>query len=378
MAASIWLASASRDSTPGKSWSAPPSRTTGRVSPGGKSRSASPRRAASSAATTTCPASATTLLKALRRGKSKAWIATRSRPTGAGLPAASLMRGTFRNRRLHRNHLAAPDEANIRLSPDAVGTKISGDSSESIRRYSVNTQDDVARHNSCSRRRAVFDDRHDHQAAGLAGALAQRIGHGNRLQSDTKPAARDAAVLEQQRYDAFDGRGRNRNDPAAWPKGRHAQTRAGGIEDGPTLLALSEADIEHDAPVDQTAAAGMPFGAGEIDEPQPRAHATRPVCSDRERDGARMRLARRDRWRRQLVCRPQNRDIGAGIASGNPGRHDRAACPDKFKIIISRQRLLGGDDNTGPPHHARDMPPACKADSDDSVFRSLRARGQSA
>src|SRR5258707_6071787 len=199
---------------------------TGRVAPGGQSRSAGTTSAASCAPTTTCLASATTLLKALRRGKSTAWTATRSRPTGAGLPAASLMRGTFRNRRLHCNHLAAPDKANIRLSPDAVGTKISGDSSESMRRYPVHTQDDVARHNSCARRRAVFDDRHDHQATGLVGALAQRIGHGDGLQSDTKPAARDTTILEQQRYDAFDGGGRHRNDPAARPEGRHAQTRA--------------------------------------------------------------------------------------------------------------------------------------------------------
>src|SRR5258707_11265596 len=116
---------------------------TGRVAPGGQSRSAGTTSAASCAPTTTCPASATTLLKALRRGKSTAWTATRSRPTGAGLLAASLMRGTFRNRRLHRNHLAAPDEAKVRLSPDAAGTEISSNSSESMRRYSVNTQDDV-------------------------------------------------------------------------------------------------------------------------------------------------------------------------------------------------------------------------------------------
>src|SRR5882724_8891736 len=192
--------------------------TTGRVSPGGQSRSASTTSAASSAPTATCPASATTLLKALRRGKSTAWTATRSRPTGAGLPAASLMRGTFRNRRLHRNHLAAPDEAKIRLSPDAVGTEISSDFSEPVRRYPVHTQDDVARHNSCSRRGAVFDDRHDHQAAGLVGALAQRIGHGNGLQGNPKPSTRDAAVLEQQRYDAFDGRGRNRMTRPRGPK----------------------------------------------------------------------------------------------------------------------------------------------------------------
>src|SRR6267142_5091967 len=140
--------------------------TTGRVSPGGQSRTASTTSAASCAPTTTCPASATTLLKALRRGKSTAWTATRSRAMGARLLAASLMRGTFRNRRLHRNHLAAPDQTKIRLSPDPVGTEISGDFSESMRRYSVNTQDDVARHNSCARRRAVFNDRHDHQAAG--------------------------------------------------------------------------------------------------------------------------------------------------------------------------------------------------------------------
>src|SRR5260370_35085007 len=235
MAASIWLASASGASRPGKSWSAPPSRTTGRVSPGGQSRSASTTSAASSAPTTTCPASATTLLKALRRGKSTAWTATRSRLTGAGLPAASLMRGTFRNCRLHRNHLAAPDEANIRLSPDAVGTKISGDSSESMRRYPVHTQDDVARHNSCARRRAVFDDRHDHQATGLAGALAQRIGHGDGLQSDTKPAPRDTTILEQQRYEAFDGGGRNRKGPAPWPRGPQAQHPPGGLQNGPAL-----------------------------------------------------------------------------------------------------------------------------------------------
>src|SRR2546429_1917396 len=275
--------------------------TTGRVSPAGRSRSASTTSAASCAPTTTCPASATTLLKALRRDKSTAWTATRSRPIGAGLRAASLMRGTFRNRRLHRNHLAAPDEAKLRLSPDAVGTEISSDLSEPMRRYSVNTQDDVARQNSCSGRGAVFNDRHDHQAAGLVGGLAQRIGHGDGLQSNPKPTARDATVLEQQRYDALDGRGRNRNDPAAWPEGRHAQTGAGCLEYRPALLAPSEADIEHDAPVDQAAAAGMPFGADEIDEPQPRALATRSICSDRERNGAGMRLARGDRWRRHLL-----------------------------------------------------------------------------
>src|SRR5207247_6398905 len=143
--------------------------TTGRVSPGGQSPSASNTLAASWAPTTTCPASATTLLKALRRGKSTAWTATRSRSVGASLLAASLMRRPFRNRRLHRNHLAAPDQPNIRLSPDAVGTEISDDFSESIRRYSVNTQDDVARHNSCLRRGAVIDNRHEHQAAGPDG-----------------------------------------------------------------------------------------------------------------------------------------------------------------------------------------------------------------
>src|SRR6266849_1504385 len=294
--------------------------TTGRVSPGGQSPSASTTSAASCAPTTTCPASATTLLKALRRGKSTAWTATRSRAIGAGLLAASLTGGSFRNRRLHRNHLAAPDQANICLSPDAVGTEISSDSAESMRRYSVNTQDDVARHNSCLRRGAVFDDRHDHQAAGLVGALAQRIGHGDGLQSNSKPPVRDAAVLEQQRYDAFDGCGRNRNDLAAWPERRHAQIRAGGVEDGAALLTAGKTKIEHDAPVDQAAAARMPFGPGEIDEPQPRARATGSVCSDRKRNCAGMRLARRDRWRRNLLCQPQDRDIGAGIASGNPGR----------------------------------------------------------
>src|SRR6478735_8501020 len=206
--------------------------TTGRVSPGGQLPSASTTSAASWASTTTCPASATTLLKIFRRGKSTAWTATRSRPLSPGLLAASLMRGPFRNRCLHRDHLAAPDQANICLSPDAVGTEISGDFSEPMRRYSVNTQDDIARHNSCLRGGAVFDDRHHHQATGLVGALAQRIGHGDGLQSNPKPPARDAAILEQQRYDAFDGCGRNRNDLAARPEGRHTQTGAGGVEDG--------------------------------------------------------------------------------------------------------------------------------------------------
>src|SRR6266702_6452641 len=327
--------------------------TTGRVSPAGQSPSASTTSAASWAPTTMCPASATTLLKALRRGKSTAWTATRSRAIGADLLTASLMRRPFLNRRLHRNHLAAPDQANICLSPDAVGAKISSDFSESMRRYSVNTQDDVARHNSCLRRGAVFDDRHHHQAAGLAGALAQRIGHGDGLQSNPKPSARDAAVLEQQRYDTFARGGRNRDDLVAWPEGRHAQISAGGVEDGAALLAAGKTKIEHDAPVDQAAAAGMPFGAGEIDEPQPRARATGSVCSDRKRNCAGMGLAGRARWRRNLLRQPQDRDIGAGIASGDPGRQDRAGCRDRFKIIISRQRLLGGDDNPGSPHHAR-------------------------
>src|SRR3984893_18213682 len=271
MAASIWLASAPAESTPGESRSVPPSVTTGRVSPGGQSPSASTTSAASRAPTTTCPASATTLLKAARRGKSTAWTATRSRPVSAGLPAASLMHRPFRNRCLHRNHLTAPDQAKICFSPDAVGTEISGDSSESMRRYPINIQDDVARHNSCFRRVAAFANRHDHQAAGLVGGLAQRIGHGDGLQADAQPPARDAAAFEQQRHDTFEGCGRNRDDLSARSEGRHAQIRAGGVEDGPTLLAAGEADIEHDAPVDEAAAAGMPFGAGEIDNPQPRA-----------------------------------------------------------------------------------------------------------
>ena len=90
-----------------------------------------------------------------------------------------------------------------------------------------------------------------------------------------------------------------------------------------------------------------------------------------------MGFARDDRWRCNLLRQPQDRDIGAGIASGNPGRQHRAACRDKFKIIVSRQRLLGGDDNPGSPHHARHVPIVCKADSNDSVFRSFRARGES-
>ena len=59
------------------------------------------------------------------------------------------------------------------------------------------------------------------------------------------------------------------------------------------------------------------------------------------------------------------------------GRQDRAACRDKYEIIFSRQRLLGDDDNPVSPHHTRDMPPVCEADSDDRIFRNLRAHGQS-
>jgi len=44
-----------------------------------------------------------------------------------------------------------------------------------------------------------------------------------------------------------------------------------------------------------------------------------------------MRLARADRRRRNRFCQPQNSDIGAGIASGDPGRQDGAASRDKLK-----------------------------------------------
>jgi len=74
--------------------------------------------------------------------------------------------------------------------------------------------------------------------------------------------ARDAAILEQQRHDAFDGCGRYRNDLAARPEGRHAHASARGVKNRPALLATAKAKVEHDAPVDQAAAAGMPFGAG--------------------------------------------------------------------------------------------------------------------
>jgi hypothetical protein len=39
---------------------------------------------------------------------------------------------------------------------------------------------------------------------------------------------RDAAVLEQQRYDALDGCGQNGDELAVRPEGRHAETRARG------------------------------------------------------------------------------------------------------------------------------------------------------
>src|ERR1700676_4679824 len=142
------------------------------------------------------------------------------------------------------------------------------------------------------------------------------------MQGDTKPPARDAAVPEQLRYDAFDGCGRNGNDLAARPEGRHAETRASGVVNGTALLAAGKTDIEHDAPVNEATVAAMPFGAGEIDEPHTRARATSSVCSDRQRNCAGMRLARGDRWRRNRFCQPQDRDISARIASGNLGRQD--------------------------------------------------------
>jgi hypothetical protein len=60
------------------------------------------------------------------------------------------------------------------------------------------------------------------------------------------------------------------------------------------------------------------------------------------------------------------------------GHQDRAAWRNKFKIIVSRKRLLGGDYNLGSPQHPCNMPLVCKADSDDGNFRSFCPRGQSA
>jgi hypothetical protein len=89
-----------------------------------------------------------------------------------------------------------------------------------------------------------------------------------------------------------------------------------------------------------------------------------------------MRLAHSDRGRFDLPCQSQNSDIGAGIASGDLCRQDAAASRHKLKIIFSRQRLFGGDDDLGSPHHAGHMPPVGKADSDNRVFRSFRTCGQ--
>src|SRR5437016_3402907 len=360
IAASIWLAPASRDSTPLKSRSAPPRVTAGRVSPGGKPPSASTTSAASSTPTTTCPASATTRLKALRRVTSAAWTATRSRSAGASWLAAC--GAPFCNCRLHAHDRAAPDQANIGLPSDAVGTEQLRDPAESMRRGPVNAQDDVARQDSRLRRRASLNDRHHHQARGLLRGLAQRVRHGDGLQGDAEPASRDAAVLGELRRDAPNGRGRNDNDLAARTEGRHAQTAAGGVENGSTLLAAGKADVEHDAPVDQAAAAGVPLGPSEIDEPEPRAGATTAVGADHKRNRAGMRLARDYRWRGKRRCQPQHSDIGRGIAAGDFRGQRRAARCDQLKLIFSGQRLLGGNDGIGLPHHACDVPPVWQVD----------------
>jgi hypothetical protein len=93
-------------------------------------------------------------------------------------------------------------------------------------------------------------------------------------------------------------RGRNDDDLAARPKGRHAEAAAGSVENGSALLTASKTKIQHDAPVNEAAAGAVPFGAGKIDEPQPCARAARSICTDREGNRAGLRLRRDDRWRR--------------------------------------------------------------------------------
>ncbi len=244
------------------------------------------------------------------------------------------------------------------------------------RRCSVHGQDDVAGQNARLRCGAILDDRHHHQAARLVGGLAQRIGHRNGLQGNAEPAARDAAVLEQLRHHALDGCGRNDKDLAARPEGRHAKRVARGVEHRAALLAAGKPDIEHDVPVDAAAAAGMPFGTGEIDEPEPRAGAAGSVGADGQRNGAGARLACNNRRRGDRRVRPQDRDVGGGIAAGELRRNHRAAGRDQLKLLLARQRLLGGNDNAARPQHAREMPLMRQADRDDRVLAGFRAGGQ--
>ena len=75
----------------------------------------------------------------------------------------------------------------------------------------------------------------------------------------------------------------NDDDLTARPERRHAETTTRGVEHRTALLALRQPEVEDDAPVDQAAAAGMPFTADQIDHAQSRARAACTVGAECQR-----------------------------------------------------------------------------------------------
>src|SRR5207237_10662845 len=112
------------------------------------------------------------------------------------------------------------------------------------------------------------------------------------------------------------------------------------------------------------------------DSPRPCTRPPNTVASDRNRNRPASRLALGERHRGNRRREAQKRDIGGWITSSSFGSNDRAARRNDFKFVTRRQRLLGGDDNVGPPDDAGNVPLVRKTDGDNNRFCRFDASSQ--
>src|SRR5258708_37020139 len=117
----------------------------------------------------------------------------------------------------------------------------------------------------------------------MAGSLTEGFGHGAGVQGDTEPSPRDATVVQQNRHDALEGRGRNGDDALKWPERAHADKAAGHVEDRAAFFRAAEPKVQAQPLIDPPSGEAMPLASDRNPGAQARTHATGgvgPVARD--------------------------------------------------------------------------------------------------